>query len=309
SNTFYNFLGRILPLAVAVITIPILINKMGTERFGILTLAWMVIGYFGIFDLGVGRATTKFVSEYLALDKLEELPSLIWTSILMLFSLGLIGAMAGILATAWLVGSIFNIPPALVPESRQAFYLMAGILPFVLSSNGFRGVLVAQQRFGLINLVRTPAGLANFLAPLPVLAFSPNLFYVVAVLAGVRLLLWAVFCSCCLNSLPGMKSLRLPSLIHLRQLLGFGGWLTVSQVLYPIMMNMDRFFIGALLSMEAVAYYVTPYTMVTKLNFIQGSLVPVLFPACRKIPAHCSYPHMYWHHRLCPTFHVLLGRS
>jgi O-antigen/teichoic acid export membrane protein len=41
----------------------------------------------------------------------------------------------------------------------------------------------------------------------------------------------------------------------------------------------DRFFIGAFLTMEAVAYYATPYDLVNRLWIIPGSLMPVLFPA------------------------------
>ena len=31
--------------------------------FGVLSLVWMFIGYFSLFDLGLGRATTKLVAE------------------------------------------------------------------------------------------------------------------------------------------------------------------------------------------------------------------------------------------------------
>ncbi len=62
-NTLLNLIGQGLPLVVAVITIPFIIHGLGIERFGLLSLAWVVLGYFAIFDLGLGRATTKFVAE------------------------------------------------------------------------------------------------------------------------------------------------------------------------------------------------------------------------------------------------------
>ena len=39
-NTLYNFLGLGLPLLVAIVTIPVLIESLGLDRFGILTLIW-----------------------------------------------------------------------------------------------------------------------------------------------------------------------------------------------------------------------------------------------------------------------------
>ena len=55
--------------------------------------------------------------------------------------------------------------------------------------------------------------------------------------------------------------------------------MTVSNAVGPLMVYLDRFVIGAVLSMSAVAFYVTPYEVVTKLWLIPVTLVGVLFPA------------------------------
>ena len=62
-NVAWNFLGHGLPLLVGLATIPLLIDGLGVERFGILVLAWMIIGYFSL--LGLPRALTKLVAENL----------------------------------------------------------------------------------------------------------------------------------------------------------------------------------------------------------------------------------------------------
>lgn len=69
-NTLLNFIGQAVPLLVGVVTIPFIVQGLGTERFGLLSLAWVILGYFTIFDLGLGRATTNFVAE--ALGKGED---------------------------------------------------------------------------------------------------------------------------------------------------------------------------------------------------------------------------------------------
>ena len=45
------------------------------------------------------------------------------------------------------------------------------------------------------------------------------------------------------------------------------------------MLYLDRFVIGALVSATAVAYYATPYEVVTKLFVISGAIATVMFPA------------------------------
>jgi O-antigen/teichoic acid export membrane protein len=55
--------------------------------------------------------------------------------------------------------------------------------------------------------------------------------------------------------------------------------MTVSNILSPIFITMDRFLIGAMVSVAAVAYYATPYEAATKLCIIPTALASVLFPA------------------------------
>jgi len=73
-SSLWNLLGQGVPIAAALVAIPLLVKGLGTERFGILTLAWVVIGYFSLFDLGMGRALTKVVAEELAAGRVAGLP-------------------------------------------------------------------------------------------------------------------------------------------------------------------------------------------------------------------------------------------
>ena len=75
-NTVWNLLGQILPMVVAIATIPIIVRELGVERFGVLSLVWVVVGYFSLFDLGIGRALTKFVSDKLGTNKEMRFPHL-----------------------------------------------------------------------------------------------------------------------------------------------------------------------------------------------------------------------------------------
>src|SRR5437667_11545033 len=65
-NALYNVLGQALPLVVGLAAIPVTLRSLGEARFGLLGLAWAILGYVGVLDLGLGRATTKFVAEHLA---------------------------------------------------------------------------------------------------------------------------------------------------------------------------------------------------------------------------------------------------
>jgi O-antigen/teichoic acid export membrane protein len=59
----------------------------------------------------------------------------------------------------------------------------------------------------------------------------------------------------------------------------FGGWMTVTNIIGPLLVYVDRLFIGALVSITAVAYYATPSEVITKLILLSVALTNVLFPA------------------------------
>ena len=91
-NTILNMVGQAIPLLIGVIVIPLIVRGLGTDRFGLLSLAWVILGYFSLFDLGLGRATTKFVAEVLGKGELARLPGLVWTSFVLHLLLGIAAA-------------------------------------------------------------------------------------------------------------------------------------------------------------------------------------------------------------------------
>jgi len=278
-NVVWNLLGTGAPLLVAIVAIPLLIEGLGTARFGVLTLAWMVVGYFSLFDLGLGRALTKLVAERLGKGQDDEIPALIWTAMSLMAVLGVLGAVVVAALSPWLVGGILKIPTELQPETLTAFYLLAASIPIVISTTGLRGILEAHQRFGLVNAVRIPLGIFTFLGPVAVLPFSNSLVPVVAVLVIARLASWCAYTVLCLHVEPALRHSVSIHRAMVRPLINFGGWMTVTNIVGPLMVYMDRFLIGAVVSMAAVAYYATPYEVVTKLWIIPGALMGVLFPA------------------------------
>src|SRR5947207_671247 len=278
-NAVWNLLGNGAPMVVAVVCIPILIRGLGKERFGVLTLAWALIGYASLFDLGLGRALTQLVARKLGAGEEREIPSLARTSLLLMLLLGFAGTAAVLLISPWLVHRALNVPGALQAETLQSFRFLGLSIPFVITTAGLRGLLEAHQRFGLISVLRIPMGVFTFAGPLLVLPFSRSVVPVVATLVAGRIAAWAAHLLVCLRVLPELGRSIAWERTAAGPLLRFGGWMTVTNVVSPLMVTLDRFLIGALASMTAVAYYATPYEVVTKFWLLPGALMGVMFPA------------------------------
>lgn len=278
-NTVYNLLGYSIPLIVALAFIPFLIKGLGDERFGILSLAWVIIGYFSFFDFGIGRTLTKIVAEKIGLNQTDEIPKIFWTSLFLMLIISLLGSLILIYFTPTLVTNYFKISTSLQRESIYTFYALALSIPIVTTTAGLRGVLEAYQKFGIINIIRITLGVFTFLGPLLCLIFTKSLLWIVIVLIMLRVIIWILYLIQCLKINKNIKDKFKFEFRLIKPIIILSGWMTVSNVVGPLITYLDRFLIGALISVAAVTYYSTPYEVVTKLYIIPTALVAVLFPA------------------------------
>ena len=185
-NAVINLFGQGLPLAIGVVTAPAVIRGLGADRYGVLAMALVVLGYFGLFDLGLGRAATRFVAAALGSGSDDRVPSIAWTAVTAQACVGLLGTATLIAIVPWLVDSVLNIPLHLRQEARSSFYVLALSIPCVLVSGSFRGVLEAAQRFDLVNAAAAPLSTANFLLPYVGVLLRWSLPAIVAVLFASR---------------------------------------------------------------------------------------------------------------------------
>jgi O-antigen/teichoic acid export membrane protein len=278
-STMWNFSGVVFPSIVAVISIPFLTRGLGTDQFGVLTLASVVIGNLNIFDLGLGRALTKLVAEHFGSEKDNTIPPLFWASFLLTLVLGVMAGVGLAALSPWLVYRVLKIPLAIRAETLTTFYLLAFAMPAIVSTIGLRGFVEGCHRFDLLNAVRIPVNLSSYVGPLLVLPFSHRLLPVMIVLVVSRWLGWAAHLWICFRAFPALYLRRSPKGAPLRAMFGFGGWMTVTNLIAPSLVVLDRFVIGAMLSIAAVTYYATPFEAVTRLLIVPGAVVGVLFPA------------------------------
>lgn len=278
-NVLLNLAGWVLPALVALAALPALLRSMGAERFGLLSLAWTLVGYFSLFDLGIGRALTQALAERLGRDAQEDSPALTWTALWLLLLFGTACAVALAAAAPALATRVLTVPPALQAEATSAIRLLALAVPPMLLTSGLRGVLEAGQQFRSINALRVPLGVLTFAGPLAAQLVSHRLPLSVGVLVGARVLLFALHAVLVARLYPRLRLVHPPRGGDLRRLWRSAGWMTVSSVVSPVLVFADRFAVGALLPVAAVAHYTAASEVATKMWLFTAALIPVLFPA------------------------------
>lgn len=287
-NAVWSVAGLVVPAFVALITIPFLISKLGLERFGLLALIWMGVGYFSLFDMGIGRALNQQISTRLAHGHTDRLSTLVRTGVWTLAALGTLASVLVGLLAPWLVNSILRIDPSLQRDAVLAIWVLAASLPAVLLSTGQVAVLEGFQQFRSVALVRIPLGISNFVMPALVSVVSQSLADITLSLILARLITIVTLRKLIQQQLSTFEQATQFDWSLLSGLLRFGGWITVSSLVSPVLVYFDRFFISAIRGLEAVAHYVTPFELLSRLTMLPQAIMAALFPALTQAIASAS---------------------
>ncbi|HJP60261.1 MAG TPA: flippase, partial [Gemmatimonadaceae bacterium] len=276
-NTILNILGLAVPLALAFFVMPVAARYLGPARFGLLGLAWAVTEYLSLFDLGLGRTTVKFVADALHRER-DDLADIASLATLIQLVAGIVGGVAFALLAPVVVPVAFHLPPAIGAEAVAMFRVVGFNLPAVLLLSGLRGILEGAQRFDLSNGIRMLSSAASVALP-GIGAVSgvslPEIMWWVLI---SRAIVCALYLVAIRRALPALRW-RLPrDWARARDLLSFGGWVLVSNIISPLLVYFDRFALGAIAGVAAVGFYTAPYEGVTRLLLVAVSVALSLLP-------------------------------
>lgn len=277
TNSLFNLLGQVLPLVIALVAWPVAIGGLGLELAGILTFAWTLLGYFAFFDLGLGRGTTKFFAEALQRERHDELADILWVSFTLNAAIGFV-ALVALLAGASALTALMQVPAARADLAATIFAILAFAIPAVTINAVLRGVLEAAERFDIVNLIKVPSNSALFLIPAVCVPLGMDLVPIVALMVASRwLTVLASFWSVA-RLFPAPVRVFSFRPARAGAMLRYGGWVSVSNLMNPLVTYGERFLIPGMLSLTMLTYYTAPYELVARMAIIPASISLTLFP-------------------------------
>ncbi|MBI5020381.1 MAG: flippase [Ignavibacteriales bacterium] len=279
-NTFYNLITQLILMAVVIWSLPNILHGLSKEGFGLLSLIWAVIGYFSLFDFGLSRANTKFLAEAVALDDKLNIRKLVWTSLFITSIIGIVFGIMLISLTPIFVRDIFKVDESLMNIAISSMIASAIGLPFMLLFGSIKGFQMALQRFDLVNIFQSILGVGQWLGAVLLITFGFGIKEIIYLTIGIRILMTIIAFAGLSRLIPHIyDSINIWDKDTIKSILKFGSWLTISQIISPLFLYLDRFLIGILLSLSAVAVYTLPQEAISRFLIIPLSLTTTLFPA------------------------------
>ena len=276
-NTFYNVAGALAPLAVTIVTVPLYLAAIGENRYGLLALVWLLLGYVGMFDLGLGTATTHALASEKTGDPATQ-GRIFGTSLVAQATLSIgVGLLFLAVAPPLLRSGWIHLPESLSSELIAAIPWLAASIPLVTIGGVLGGILVAREEFAQVNLISTIGTVVFQLVPLlAAYAIGPELSIIIPAAIVARAVPVILFAAAASRRLPP-RMCRFER-ERLKALFTYGGWVMVTNLVGPILVSVDQFVIAALLGTGAVARYNVAFTLANRLSLIPAGLMSAMFP-------------------------------
>jgi O-antigen/teichoic acid export membrane protein len=275
-NINYHLSSTLFNMLTLLILTPFIINNLGTEEYGIYIILGTMIGFLGIMELGLGKATIYYVAKYYKQNDGDGVNRVFSATFWMFFILGIVLLMSLLGASNTLL-ELFNMKSLgseegskLINYSIISFFLVFMASSFItipqalLRYDLFSYLQIGQNIFRLIvNIlaIYLGTGLAGLLISNIIVA---TVYIVVSIIMAHKLL-------------PGLK-LQWPTIYGTKEVFSYGVFSFFTSVIGMMWRYGDIFLIGYFLGPLYVAFFSVPQQIMLKLLGLLNSVGQVLFP-------------------------------
>ncbi|MCO2235483.1 hypothetical protein FA379_20855 [Pseudomonas aeruginosa] len=272
-NSFTNLLGAAIPALVAMPALGYMARELDAVLFGAAMLIWALVGYAGIFDVGLGKSVVRQIA--MSSSKAEK-GAIIGSSLLFVFVSGWVACLLVYFFSDYLVLGVFGISASNAEDVLSGVRLSAFCIPLFLMALILQSYLEGVEEFSVFNVYRTISGALSYLAPVLFLYLGGTFFSLICGLLFSRAV--SLFIVFLIISSKCPLGLWKWSTFEFRRLINFGGWLAISNLVSPIMVYMDKFVMSSVLGAKSVAFYAAPAELVNRMTIFPVAISRAVFP-------------------------------
>lgn len=257
-NTLVNGLASVAGVLVAIVLTPIMLDRLGQQRYGVWALALMLTissGYLTLTDLGLQQSAVRFMADARRERDAGLLRQLYSTTLATLAGIAvLVGAV--VFALCPFLVDLFSVPRSFHGAATLTFRLVGLQVLFDLPALAPRAVLESAQRFAYLRALdlSRAAGLALAIIGLLVAGVGlEGLGAASLLVAGLSAL--GAFALVRVTDPAARVSGADVSRAQLRHLMGFSSALFVMRVLSVMYRNVDKVILAIATTITVVAAY------------------------------------------------------
>ena len=282
SGVFFSVIGFLWPVLLALFTTPYIVAHLGLEGYGLLSLVISVSGFLALLDLGMGNATVKYVSEYLARGDMNAVNTVMGTTLTIYGLIGIIGGTMAWVLTPFLV-SILNIPESMNAVAQASFFVGAIGFLTTMVAGVYAAVIKAKQRFDLYSLVSVVLGTVTTLGIVYLLFLGHGVLIIVTFNVVIGIVSIGVYARLSRYLVPGIQLRPSFDLVWFRKLYRFGVYSMVASFGGIVCFQMNKLMLGVISGPAAVALFAVPQNLAMKIHGLAAKSVEVYFPVASEL--------------------------
>lgn len=287
-NISFIALSRFVAVVVSFFLFPFIVSYVGKEIYGVYLIVMTITGYFGLLDLGVMSALTKYVSEYNGKGDEQTIKKIINASFTFYVLIGCIIALF-LFACSLYFDLFFAVHSSNIEIVKQLFTVASIFALFVWPLNTFRGTVQGLNLWDVDATVNILTQILNALATLILLFYGYN---IVELLIATQVL--NVLAGICLWYISRKKvnlKINFPyiDVDTFKLIFNFSFFMFLSSLINIFLFQIHNILIGYFISMSAVTIYAVTHNIQNYFRYINSTIGAPPWTIASEMEGRCDY--------------------
>lgn len=278
-NTGWNLGGQGFTFVLQILLLPFLVHGLGENGYGVWALSSAVAGCLYPLDLGLRRALVFYLAKSRTCPDDRKGLQFFESAMALIFISGSVGFLLIILILPSFLNRWMAIPQTWLTLARVVILYRALALIGELITGVMKSVPTAAQDLARTNILQSlfTTLLWVGMATIAILSHNPQkiaLYFAIIHFASIT-----AFYFLAKSYWPTVWPFPRINRPCARKLFRFGQWLTLSQIIEPVLLQSEKFFIPRYVDLASLGYYSVPYQLATKIWQIITAFINAYFPA------------------------------
>jgi len=286
---------------------PLLTSWLGVHQYGIWMLANAISGTLGVFNMGLGDATIKYVSSYHARGDERSVVRVIRSTLTIYALLGGVLTVLIFFTAPLLVHYVFKIKSRDHTLAIQAIQL-AGIGLSIRSIDSvFLSALRGVERYDLTAKVTMAVKTATAVSAVFLAAIGYGVIEILLSSVALTALGTFIQAGVCRRVIPSLSFYLILDRAALSEVFNFGIYSWIQSMAGMLFGQIDKLLIGAMLGTREVAYYTICAQLAQQIHSIPAAGFNFLFPLISRKSQYEGVNDLRHIYTRCLTINVLFA--
>jgi O-antigen/teichoic acid export membrane protein len=279
-NVIANYFGQGWRALMAVAFVPLYIEYLGVEAYGLIGIFAILQAWLALLDMGMKPALGREMARFSAGARdSQSIRDLLRSVEIIAFAIAAAIALAAWAVSGWLASDWLTAERLPVGVVAHAFVVMGAIAALRFISNIYLSCIVGLQRQVLENVLGSITATVQSLGAVAVLKWvSPTIQAFFLWQAAISMVTVALYVAVVYRALPPAPRGARFSRAELVDIWRFAAGMMANTLLALLLMQVDKILLSRLLSLEAFSYYAFAWALANTLFRFTGPITTAFYP-------------------------------